>query len=126
MTDSKETELKPCPCAKHNCEAVAMESQNLDGDWRYWVTCKHIIEPCNSGLSASKGQIHELWNLRQEVTRTPGTTQLLKDKGELMDALEFTVGYMGRNLGNYHKPIGLKDARALLDRLSPQKQEEQS
>lgn len=141
---SEETELKLVRCAKHNCEAVAMEAQDLDGDWRYWVTCKHIIEPCKVGLSASKNQIHELWSLRQEAARTAQrdadflktrkrpdpmypqhVAQLLKDKEDLETQLEFLVKAYDES--HHYLParfaglaVRLKISREYLARLSPQ------
>ena len=132
MTTHTEAEMKPVRCAKHNCEAVPMESRDLDGNWHYWVTCKNIIEPCDSGMSYSKDQIHELWNLRQE------TQALLKDKGELDTALEAITARCEEMIANqrdcgdydaecpmqdagkpYHLAGDIKTNRALLSRLNP-------
>ena len=47
---------------KHNLKPELIATQNLTGDWRFWIKCNHVYDPCYSNITNSEDLAAQKWN----------------------------------------------------------------
>lgn len=65
-------EINKC---KHGLTPELVASKNFMGDWRFWLKCNHIYEPCSGNITNSEDLAYQKWNENNTPTREAGEQQ---------------------------------------------------